>query len=427
MLDREGFLVFSEPVTISSMNAFYKLTMDQVPIGAKTVLVRADYNVPITPDGRVDDDYRIRMSIPTIQKLLDEGCKVVIISHLGRPDGQPNATYTLGPVAVRLSELLGKHIIFADDCVGERARMMIKNAPAKSVILCENLRFHPEEEANDPAFARELARTSGAQYFVQDGFGVVHRAHASTSAITMELPSVAGLLLQRECTTITGAMKEPRRPLVAVLGGAKVSDKIGVIERLVDVADTIVIGGAMANTFLARQGVFIGDSKAETDQNDIIDAIYEKAAQKVGRERVDSFLVLPVDVGVGTSTDASATRQDVSVRAIPAGSMALDLGPESVKLIESVVQRAHTVIWNGTLGFTESAPFSTGSAALAGVLANNGEIDSIIGGGDTADFVIHWDEKHGESFGHVSTGGGASLELMAGEKLPGIEALLDAR
>ena len=196
--------------------------------------------------------------------------------------------------------------------------MTIKKAPKGSVVLCENLRYHAEEEANDPMFARELARVSGAQYFVQDGFGVVHRAHASTSAITMELPSVAGLLLEREYTTLTDAMKAPKRPLVAVLGGAKVSDKIGVIERLVDVADTIVIGGAMANTFLARQGVFIGDSKAETDQNTIIDAIYDKAITKVGRDTVDSFLLLPVDVGVGTSTEPNATRQDVSVRAIPA-------------------------------------------------------------------------------------------------------------
>ena len=215
---------------------------------------------------------------------------------------------------------------------------------------------------------------------------------------------------------------------MAVLGGAKVSDKISVIERLVDVADTIIIGGAMANTFLARQGIFIADSKAETDQNAIIDAIYEKATAKVGRDNLDSFLVLPVDVGVGTSSDLNATRQDVSVRAIPAGTSALDVGPQSVQRIESIVAQAHTVIWNGTLGFTESAPFSTASGALAKVLADDSsQIDSIIGGGDTADFVIHWDARHGDSFGHVSTGGGASLELMSGEKLPGIEALLDAR
>ncbi len=409
------------------MNSFYKLSMNDVPLGGKTVLVRADYNVPITSDGKVSDDYRIRMSVPTIRELLADGCKVVIISHLGRPDGQPNAKYTLAPVAERLAELLGKPVQFANDCVGEATRMTIKNAPNGSVILCENLRYHAEEEANDADFAKELARTSGAQYFVQDGFGVVHRAHASTSAITMELPSVAGLLLAREYTTITGAMQNPKRPLVAVLGGAKVSDKIGVIEKLVDVADTIIVGGAMANTFLARQGKFVGNSKVETDQNEVIDAIYEKAAAKVGRDRVESFLILPVDVGVGTSTEPNATRQDVSVNGIPAGSMALDLGPETTKLIESVVARAHTVIWNGTLGFSESPTFSTASAALAGALAGNSAIDSIIGGGDTADFVIHWDAKHGDSFGHVSTGGGASLELMAGEKLPGIEALLDAR
>lgn len=407
---------------------FFKLTMNDVPLEGKTVLVRADYNVPLNKDGTVADDYRIRMSVPTIKALLADKCKVVIISHLGRPDGERKMEYSLEPAATRLAELLGQPVRFVDDCIGEKTRMAIKRAPKISVTVCENLRFYAGEEANDMEFARDLAKTSGAHYFVQDGFGVVHRAHASTAAITTLIPSVAGLLLEREYTTITGAMKEPARPLVAVLGGAKVSDKIGVIEKLVDVADTIIIGGAMANTFLARQGTFIGKSKVETDQNDVIDAIYEKAIKKVGRERVDSFLILPVDVGVGTSTEPAATRQDVSVKAIPAETMALDLGVESAKLIEQIVGRAHTVIWNGTLGYAEVPAFQTASAALAEVLANNkNSIKSIIGGGDTADFVLHWDKKAGASFGHVSTGGGASLELMAGDKLPGIESLLDAR
>lgn len=407
--------------------SFYKQTMNNVPLGGKTVLVRADYNVPLTSDGAVADDYRIRMSVETVRKLLAEKCKVVIISHLGRPEGERNEKYSLKPAADRLAELLGVPVQFVDDCIGEKPRMFVKQAAPGTVTVLENLRFYPGEEANDEAFARELVKASNAEYFVQDGFGVVHRAHASTSTITYLLPSVAGLLLEREYVTITNAMKNPKRPLVAVMGGAKVSDKIGVIEKLIDVADTIVIGGAMANTFLVRQGVFIGKSKAETDQNDVIDAIYEKAVAKVGRDQVNSFLVLPIDVGVGTSTEPTATRQDVSVRAIPAESMALDLGPESTKVIEAVVGQAHTVIWNGTLGFAEVPAFQTASAALAEVLANKrSELDSIIGGGDTADFVLHWDKNGGNSFGHVSTGGGASLELMAGEKLPGIEALLDA-
>lgn len=406
---------------------FYKLTMNDVPLAGKTVLVRADYNVPLTADGKVADDYRIRMSVPTIKKLIADECRVVIISHLGRPEGEVNPKYSLTPVATRLGELLGQPVEFVDDCVGQKVFMSVKNATKGSVTLLENLRFHPEEEANDADFARQLAKQSRAEYFVQDGFGVVHRAHASTSAITQFLPSVSGILLEREYMTITGAMETPERPLVAVLGGAKVSDKISVIEALVDVADTIIIGGAMANTFLAHRGISVGASKVEADQGQVIDAIYQKVAAKVGAERVDSFLVLPVDIGAGGSTEQNATRQDVPVSAIPERVMALDLGPETAKLIESIVKRAHTVIWNGTLGYAEVPAFATSSAALAQVLADKkGEITSVIGGGDTADFVIHWDPSHGASFSHVSTGGGASLELMAGEKLPGIEALLDA-
>lgn len=406
---------------------FYKLTMNDVPLAGKTVLVRADYNVPLTADGKVADDYRIRMSVPTIKKLIADECRVVIISHLGRPEGQVNPKYSLTPVAARLSELLGQPVEFVDDCVGQKVFMSVKNAAKGSVTLLENLRFHPEEEANDADFARQLAKQSRAEYFVQDGFGVVHRAHASTSAITQFLPSISGLLLEREYITITGAMETPERPLVAVLGGAKVSDKISVIEALVDVADTIIIGGAMANTFLAHRGISVGASKVEADQGPVIDAIYQKVAAKVGAERADSFLVLPVDIGAGGSTEQNATRQDVPVTAIPERLMALDLGPETAKLIESIVKRAHTVIWNGTLGYAEVPAFAASSAALAQVLADKkGEITSVIGGGDTADFVIHWDPNHGTSFSHVSTGGGASLELMAGEKLPGIEALLDA-
>ena len=368
------------------------------------------------------------MSVDTIRALLAKKCKVVIISHLGRPDGERNEKYSIEPAANRLAELLGQPVQFIDDCVGEKPRMFVKQAALGTVTVLENVRFYAGEEANDETFARELAKASNADYFVQDGFGVVHRAHASTSAITHQLPSVAGLLLEREYITITSAMQHPKRPLVAVMGGAKVSDKIGVIEQLVDVADTIVIGGAMANTLLARKGTFIGKSKAELDQNEVIDAIYEKVIAKVGRDQADSFLVLPIDVGVGTSTEQTATRQDVSIKAIPAEAMALDLGPESTSRIQSIVSEAHTVIWNGTLGFAEVPAFRTASATLAEELAaKRSEIDSIVGGGDTADFVLHWDKNGGHSFSHVSTGGGASLELMAGKKLPGIEALLDAR
>lgn len=405
---------------------FYKKTMNDVPIRGKTVLVRADYNVPLTKEGKVGDDYRIRMSVPTVQLLLKQGCKVIIMSHLGRPEGKVDPTYSLEPAAARLAELLGEPVRFIDRCVGDKVRMAVKQAPARSVTVLENLRFHPEEEANDDEFAKQLAKDSGAEVFVQDGFGVVHRAHASTAAITQYLPSVSGLLLEREYMTITRAMESPKRPLVAVLGGAKVSDKIGVIEALVDVADTIIIGGAMANTFLAVRGIAVGKSKVEADQQAVVEAIYDKVARKVGAERAESFIVLPVDLGVGASIELSATRQDVPIDAVPDDAMALDLGPETTRLIDSIVNRAHTVIWNGTLGYAEVPAFRTASAALATTLVTNENIFSLIGGGDTADFVINWDERHGESFDHVSTGGGASLELMSGKKLPGIEALLDA-
>ena len=405
---------------------FYKKTMNDVPIRGKTVLVRADYNVPLTKEGKVGDDYRIRMSVPTVQLLLKQGCKVIIMSHLGRPEGKVDPTYSLEPAAARLAELLGEPVRFIDRCVGDKVRMAVKQAPARSVTVLENLRFHPEEEANDDEFAKQLAKDSGAEVFVQDGFGVVHRAHASTAAITQYLPSVSGLLLEREYMTITSAMKSPKRPLVAVLGGAKVSDKIGVIEALVDVADTIIIGGAMANTFLATRGIAVGKSKVESDQQSVVEAIYDKVKRKVGDERAESFVVLPVDLGVGTSLEKTATRQDVSIHAVPDDAMALDLGPETIGLINSISARARTVIWNGTLGYAEVPAFRTASAALATTLVTNENIFSLIGGGDTADFVINWDERHGESFDHVSTGGGASLELMSGKKLPGIEALLDA-
>lgn len=400
--------------------------MRKASLQGKTVLVRADYNVPLA-DGKIGDDYRIRSSAPTIKKLIEYGCKVVIISHLGRPKGA-ESQYSLAPVAERLQELLGTEVRFVDQCTGPKVRVEVKRAPKGSVTLLENLRFHSEEEADDLGFARELAKDSGAAYFVQDGFGVVHRAHASTSAITQFLPSVAGLLLEREYVTIMSAMQSPERPLVAVLGGAKVSDKIGVIKALVPVADTIIIGGAMANTFLAHRGSFMGKSKLEADQGAVIDAIYQAVYAKVGHDKADEFLVLPVDLGVGVSTEPTATRQNVSAKTIPADSMALDLGPETDAIIRTIVEKARTVIWNGTLGFAESPAFATSSKSLASCLVEHQDtITSIVGGGDTADFVIGWDAQHGDSFSHVSTGGGASLELMSGEKLPGIEALLDAR
>lgn len=400
--------------------------MADLPLRSKTVLVRVDYNVPLTRDGKVDDDFRIRASLPTIKKLLSQGCKVVLISHLGRPNGRVNQKYSLEPAARRLAELLRKPVRFVSTCTGEKARMAVKRAPKVGVIMLENLRFHPEEEANDLEFAKELARVSNADYFIQDGFGVVHRAHASTSAIDGYLPGVAGLLLEREYMILTEAMRQPKKPLVAVLGGAKVSDKIPVIKALVPIADQIIIGGAMANTFLAYRGHAMGKSKVESGMNSVIDDIYRLVEQKVGKSQIDDFLLLPVDVSVGASTEANATKQEVSVDRVPPEMMALDIGPRSVQAIDRSIKKARTVIWNGTLGYAESPPFAQASSQLATMLAGRDDLVSIIGGGDTADFVINWDRRGGRSFTHVSTGGGASLELMSGAKLPGIESLLDA-
>jgi phosphoglycerate kinase len=405
---------------------FFKQTINTVPLQGQTVLLRADYNVPLKSNGEIDDDFRIRASLPTIKKLLADGCKVVVISHLGRPEGR-DPKLSLEPIAQRLAEHLGSAVRFVDQTVGDKVAMAVKRSPKHSVIVLENLRYHPEEEANDEAFAAKLAKDSGARYFVQDGFGVVHRAHASTDAITHYLPSVAGLLLEREYTTIMGAMKAPKRPLVAVMGGAKVADKIDVIDEFIRVADTIVIGGAMANTFLAYKGLAMGKSKFEPDEKTTIDRIYQAAADKVGKKKVDDFIVLPIDLAVGTSLAPGEARQNKLAQTLGADDIALDVGDMSIGRIVGIVSKAKTVVWNGTLGYAEQPNFAHGSARLALTLATNPDITSIIGGGDTADFVLNWDARKGDSFTHVSTGGGASLELMAGEKLPGIESLLDAR
>lgn len=405
--------------------SFFKRTIKDVPIDRKTVLVRADYNVPLNKEGAISDDLRIRASLPTLNYLLNAHCKVVIMSHLGRPEGR-EARFSLKPVAKRLSELLGKKVIFVDDCVGDKVVQAVKKAPANSVILLENLRFYSEEEANDENFAKDIAQSTGARYFVQDGFGVVHRAHASTDAITHFIPSVSGLLLEREYVTITSAMQKPQRPLVAVMGGAKVSDKITVIEKLVKVADRIIIGGAMANTFLQYKGYNVGASKVEDGQKPVLDKIYAAAHDK-SNGHADDFIMLPSDLAVAEGAPETATRRNAALNDVHEKDVAMDIGNAAIEAMAEEVRKAKTVIWNGTLGLAEFPEFAHGSARLALEMAAHPETTSIIGGGDTADFVLKWDGNGGESFTHVSTGGGASLELMAGKKLPGIESLLDTQ
>jgi len=406
--------------------SFSKLTVRDVPLHDKVVLVRADYNVPLSGD-KIGDDLRIRASVPTLQYLKEQGCKIVVMSHLGRPDGEVKPEFNLAPVAARLGELMGEEVVFLDVCYGDKVTQAVKSARAGDVILLENLRFHPEEEANDKTFAGKIAKSSLARYFVQDGFGVVHRAHASTEAITHFLPSVAGLLLEREERTITHAMEDPDRPLYAVMGGAKVSDKIKVIEAFVHVADKIFIGGAMANTFLAYKGYDVGKSKVEPDQEATLDSIYKAVRKKVGDGNPDEFIVLPVDVAVTAKIDPSSKRHNEKVDSIQPDAIAADIGDLSIEQFTHQLAKAKTVVWNGTLGLAEMPEFAHGSARVALTLASTPGMTSIVGGGDTAEFVLKWDGGDGESFSHVSTGGGASLDLMAGKPLPGVEALLEAR
>ncbi len=405
---------------------FFKQTVRDIDVERQTVLVRVDYNVPMSADGSISDDFRIRASLPTLNYLLDHQCKLVLISHLGRPNGR-DVKLSLAPVAARLAELLGRSVTFIDDCVGDKVRQTVRHAPCGSVILLENLRFYKEEEADDESFAKSLVKSSGAVCFVQDAFGAAHREHASTHAITMCLPSFAGLLLEKEHSIITKVMTDPKRPLVAVIGGVKVSDKIDLIERLVNVADRILIGGAMANTFLKFKGFNMGKSVFEDGQNEKIQYIYEVAARKVGHDHVDDLLVLPVDVAVGDSTDQyEVERKEVSVDKIDEQSMALDIGSRTIDFFSAYLRTAGTIIWNGPVGYAEINTFSYGSARIALAIASNSNSTSVVGGGDTADFVLKWDGNGGAGFSHVSTGGGASMELMSGKKLPGIESLLDA-
>lgn len=407
-----------------------KQTIRDIPLEGKTVLLRADYNVPLEDDGTIADDYRLKQSLPTLHYLLEQNCKVVIISHLGRPKSKADKQYSLEPVAQHLANLAGKPVHFVPDAIGDRARQAIKSMHRGSLILLENLRFHAEEEDNDAEFAKQLAQTSQAEYFIQDGFGVVHRAHASTDAITKELPSAAGLLLEKEYFTLTQTRHNPKRPLVAVLGGAKISDKIQVVEGFVRHADKVVIGGAMANNFLKVLSYPVGKSKVEDDVEEVVSRILGRVCGEHHNHHAclwnnEKFL-LPIDVAVAKSLEDGAVRQIKQLEDVADDDYILDIGDASIERMAQGLSGAHTVLWNGTLGQAEHDSFAHGSARLALYLAQHKhELRSVIGGGDTADFVLHWDGAHGGSFTHVSTGGGASLELLAGEKLPGIEALLD--
>jgi len=392
-----------------------KQTIRDVDVAGKRVLVRVDFNVPMEDgSGRILDDLRIRAALPTIEYLREHGAKIVLCSHLGRPKGSPDQTYTLAPVARRLSELLGAPVALTNDCVGPEAEAAAAALAEGGVLLLENVRFHAEEEKNDPAFARKLAAL--ADVYVNDAFGTAHRAHASTEGVARLLPAVAGLLMEKEIDYLARVVAEPQRPLGAIIGGAKVSDKMAVLGNLLTKADVLVIGGGMANTFLKAQGYAVGESLLEDDQLDTARAVLQEAKQRGVR------LLLPVDVVVADRFAADANTQTVGIDAVPDGWRILDVGPESVQAYAAALQGCKTVVWNGPLGVTEFPPFAKGSEALARALA---ELDAvtIVGGGETAALV----EEAGlaERFDHISTGGGAFLEFLEGRELPGVAALRD--
>ncbi|MFS8861290.1 phosphoglycerate kinase [Synechococcus sp. H60.4] len=394
----------------------------------KRVLVRADFNVPLDPQGNITDDTRIRASLPTIRALAQAGAKVILTSHLGRPIKKDKETgalqitregNSLAPVAVRLSQLLGQPVAFAPDCIGPEAEAVVSRLENGQVALLENVRFYPEEEANDPEFARKLA--SLADLFVNDAFGSAHRAHASTAGVTAYLqPAVAGYLVEKELQFLSGAIENPQRPLAAIIGGSKVSTKIGVIERLLEKVDKLLLGGGMIFTFYQAQGIPTGKSLVETDKLELARSLMEKAKAR-GVE-----LLLPVDVVVADKFDKDANAQTVSIHQIPDDWMGLDIGPESVKAFQAALQGCQTVVWNGPMGVFEFDRFAVGTEAIARTLADLTQAGAItiIGGGDSVAAV----EKVGlaDKMTHISTGGGASLELLEGKELPGIAALSEA-
>ncbi len=388
-----------------------KKTVKDVDIQGKKVLMRVDFNVPLK-DGEVADDTRIRAALPTIRYLVDGGAAVTLCSHLGRPKGKPDDALRMDPVAERLSELLGTEVKKADDCIGDKAASARAGLKPGNVLLLENTRFHEGEKANDDDFAEELAQ--GADLFVNDAFGAAHRAHASTEGVARLLPAVAGFLMSREIEVLDHLIANPAPPVVAIFGGVKISDKIGVLERLLDKADTLMIGGGMANTFFLAKGLEIGDSLAETDSLETAGEILEKAGDRI---------MLPVDVVIAESPDRPEGRKTVAVDAVPGGWKILDIGPETVKQFSDKLKEAKTVLWNGPMGLFETAPFDEGTRAIAEMLTRL-DADTYIGGGDSASAVNG--AGVADKMTHVSTGGGAFLEYLEGRTLPGVAALADA-
>ena len=391
-----------------------KKTVKDIDLKNKKVLVRCDFNVPMDENKNITDNRRIVAALPTIRYLLEQNCKVVLCSHLGRPKGEFKPEYSLKPVAKELAKLLGQEVIMADDVIGEDAKNKAENLKNGEVLLLENVRFHREETDNDPEFAKKLA--SFGEVFVNDAFGTAHRAHASTEGVTKYLPAVSGFLIEKELKFLGEALENPERPFVAILGGSKVSDKIGVIENLLEKVDTLIIGGGMAYTFFKAQGYSVGDSLCEEDKCELALEIMEKA-----KEKKVKFL-LPIDNKIGKEFKPDTESKTVKSTEIPDGWEGLDIGEETIKLYKEELQNAKTIVWNGPLGVFEFDQFAVGTNEIAKALGDINAI-KIIGGGDSAAAV----EKAGlaDKMTHISTGGGASLEFLEGKKLPGIEALMD--
>lgn len=388
-------------------------TIDELDAHGKRALVRVDFNVPVK-DGVVTDDTRIRAALPTIEKLVAQGARVVLMSHLGRPAGEGyEEAFSLRPAAQKLSELLGKPVVFAADTVGDDARAKAASLRDGDVLVLENLRFDKREKKNDPAFCEELAALG--ELYVNDAFGTAHRAHASTAGVAALLPAYAGYLMQREVGTLSGMLEEPRRPFAAILGGSKVSDKIKVIDALMDTCDTLIIGGGMCFTFLLAQGKQVGTSLKEEEWVERAAAMIAKAADRGVQ------LLLPVDVVCADRFAEDAETLTVSVDDIPGDMMGLDIGPETARLYADAVYASKTVFWNGPMGVFEMVAFEAGTKAVAEAVAANADADTIIGGGDSVAAVNKFDLADRMTF--ISTGGGASMELVQGEALPGVEAL----
>lgn len=426
--------------------SFYKKTIREFDIRGKRVLVRVDYNVPMDKQGNITGDYRIQASLPTIRYLLDQECKIVLISHLGRPEGKPDPAFSLEPAAKRLSELLKQEVIFVKDCVGDEPLKVVNQIAPREIVLLENLRFHPEEEANDQGFAEQLARYGDV--FVQDGFGVVHRAHASTDAVARIMkPALAGLLLEKEVDTITRVMENPERPLMAIIGGAKIADKIEILNKFIETADFVAIGGAMANTFLRAEGIATGKSLAEPDSVPVAKEILQKARDKAKNQQFVFYVPQDGVVAKDMENPQSTRIVDWETHVVSdienypklppkdTGQVAddeliLDIGPFSASFMAGGAQMVKTVVWNGTMGVTETksangpvGPFARGTELIIESLVGHfgHRPFTVVGGGDTASYIE--DRGLTNAFNHVSTGGGACLELMSGKELPGVQVL----